>query len=98
MRQGGLILAAGRVRSKKKTQNHGHFFYGGAYQKGNKKRKHIFLAFSTSVALLAIIFFTLFHGEVLSAAPQPRALQLDLRNECNQKVLSRAIHRIFQLA
>ena len=53
------------------------------------------------MSLLAIFFFTFFAGEVPSATPQPRALQLDPRrvNERNQKVLSRAtIHRIFQLA
>ena len=51
--------------------------------------------------LLAIFFLTFSPGEVPSATPQPSALlQFDLRrvNERNQKVLSRAIHRMFQLA
>ena len=43
--------------------------------------------------------FHVFPAEVPSATPQPQALQLDLRrvNECNQKVLSGAIHVIFSL-
>ena len=50
--------------------------------------------------LIAVIFFTFSPGEVPSATPEARALQLDLRrvNERNQTVLSRAIHRIFLLA
>ena len=98
MSQGGLILAASRARSKKKTRNNGQFFNSGAYKKGKKKRnKNIFLVLSTPVAVSYSFFFTFFPGEVPSATTQSRALQMDLRhvNERNQKVLSRAIQRIF---
>ena len=89
MRQGGLILAAGRVRSKKKKHE----------QNRKKTHTHIFLAFSTPV-VVSYPFFRVFLGEVPSATSEPRALQLDLPrvNERNQNVLPRAIHRIFQLA
>ena len=33
MKQGGLILEAGRVRSKKKTRNTGKILFCGAYKK-----------------------------------------------------------------
>ena len=55
-----------------------------------------FRGVSTRVAV-AIFFFAFPPLEVSSATPRPRALQLDLGrvNERIQKVLSRAIRRIF---
>ena len=56
-------------------------------------------AFSARVAI-AIFFVAFSHLEVPSATPPPRALQFVLRlvNDRIQRVLSRPIHGIFQLA
>ena len=98
MRQGDLILAAGSLPSKrKKNEITGNSLIIVAHTKNNN-------TFSSRFRrrwLLAIISSTFFPGKVPSATPQPRALHIvgsPRDNERNQKVLSRAIHRIFQLA
>ena len=67
MRQGGLILAAGSVRSK--TKKHEIINNSGAYKKKEKRNQHIFLAFSTPVAV-SYNFFHVFprRGALFNAA------------------------------
>ena len=83
MKQGGLILEAGRVRSKKKTRNHGQNFILWRIQKNthtNTYRVSSYVAFSTLVAVS-------YQVSILSCFPQVKC-PLQRRNHERHSRLS----------
>ena len=110
MRQGGLILAVGRVRRRKKNTNHRNSLIpgSGANKKINtsysvKKENNSTYVFSWRSRrrwLLAIISFTFFPVRCpLQRRNHERYVQLDLRrdNERNQKVCRELSMEYFSL-